>query len=191
MEARQGRDKPAGRRLDAQHDSPAGDAGDATAITMPIARTEHPGNTMTFNHQDAAAITTATLTGPFKIEQSLTSIGLLAHIKVDDDGGLPNSARELARLIEAGARWGKDGMETTVWIDVAHIELLPIAEQAAKHLVGFGVGLFVSCEDMTSHEPGQLLPEPLRQAVAEAQRDGTLWHPLAEHAVPAAPASFG
>jgi hypothetical protein len=68
--------------------------------------------------------------------------------------------------------------------------LLPIVVGAAEHLVGFGVGLFVSCGEKGSHEPGQLLPEQLRHAVARAQRDGTLWHALAWQAVPTAPASF-
>lgn len=48
---------------------------------------------------------------------------------------------------------------------------------------GYPVKVIVICGSASTHEPGTLLSERLRKAVARCNPGGTLWHPIAKTSV--------
>lgn len=138
---------------------------------------------MSFGIQDATAIL-QTLNGNFQAAPVPGTPGLVIHLQVMNINGLADPAERLAALMEACARWGKDGDQTTVWVEVVGpAQLLGTVQAASARLKSYGIGLIVSHGQDSTHLPGGLLPLGLRQAVQAVERTGQLWHPIAKELV--------
>lgn len=72
---------------------------------------------------------------------------------------------------------------STVWLDVTVVDIPAYVSEAIERCAGFGMGLVVTHYDHCSHAPGKVLPDSIRSVVIRAQRDGMLWHPVAQEMV--------
>lgn len=105
----------------------------------------------------------------------LTTLVCPRHPKAEDPASL------LAKAIEASDRFMA---ESTICLEVEGSGSVPnYVAESIDLLNGYSVRIIIVCDGATTHLPGPLLGDELREAVCKASPGGMLWHPIAKELV--------
>ena len=97
-------------------------------------------------------------------------------------------AIELADLIADTDR--ESGLDCTIILDVVESTVVPTyVDLAVEELLlrRMRLGLIVTCCKETTHDVDSTFPHALRENLAQVNRRGVIWNPVAERVVPAQP----